>query len=93
MAPYQQRRWGACAPGASFVFVRNRLGKPKRKEWYYGNLLRKTENPCRSSSAAGYLTDDVMQERLPRDVYKSLRKTIDEGKDLDLGVANAVASA
>ena len=23
--------------------------------------------------------DDVMQERLPRDVYKSLRKTIDEG--------------
>ena len=37
--------------------------------------------------------DDVMQERLPRDVYKSLRKTIDEGKDLDLGVANAVASA
>jgi len=37
--------------------------------------------------------DDVMQERLPRDVYKSLRKTIDEGKDLDLTVANAVASA
>ena len=37
--------------------------------------------------------DDVMQERLPKDVYKSLRKTIDEGKDLDLGVANAVASA
>ncbi len=37
--------------------------------------------------------DDVMQERLPRDVYRSLRKTIDEGKDLDLTVANAVASA
>ena len=37
--------------------------------------------------------DDVMQERLPRDVYKSLRKTIDQGKDLDLAVANAVASA
>ncbi len=37
--------------------------------------------------------DDVMQERLPRDVYRSLRKTIDEGKDLDLNVANAVASA
>ena len=36
--------------------------------------------------------DDVMQERLPRDVYRSLRKTIDEGKDLDLAVANAVAS-
>ena len=37
--------------------------------------------------------DDVMQERLPRDVYKSLRKTIDEGKDLDITVANAVATA
>ncbi len=37
--------------------------------------------------------DDVMQERLPKDVYKSLRKTIDQGKDLDLTVANAVASA
>ena len=37
--------------------------------------------------------DDVMQERLPKDVYKSLRKTIDEGKDLDLAVANAVANA
>ncbi len=37
--------------------------------------------------------DDVMQDRLPKDVYKSLRKTIDEGKDLDLNVANAVANA
>ena len=37
--------------------------------------------------------DDGMQERLPKDVYKSLRKTIDEGKDLDLNVANAVANA
>ena len=37
--------------------------------------------------------DDVMMERLPKDVYRSLRKTIDEGKDLDLTVANAVASA
>ena len=35
--------------------------------------------------------DSAMQERLPRDVYKSLRKTIDQGKDLDLTVANAVA--
>ncbi len=37
--------------------------------------------------------DDVMMERLPKDVYKSLRKTIDEGKELDLTVANAVATA
>ena len=37
--------------------------------------------------------DDVMMERLPKDVYRSLRKTIDECKDLDLTVANAVATA
>jgi len=37
--------------------------------------------------------DDVMMERLPKDVYKSIRRTIDEGKDLDLTAANAVASA
>ncbi len=37
--------------------------------------------------------DSAMQERLPRDVYKSLRKTIDQGNDLDLTVANAVANA
>ena len=37
--------------------------------------------------------DGVMRERLPKDVYKSLRNTIDTGKDLDLTVANVVASA
>ena len=37
--------------------------------------------------------DGVMRERLPKDVYKSLRKTIDNGKDLDITVANAVANA
>lgn len=37
--------------------------------------------------------DGVMRERLPKDVYKSLRKTIDNGKDLDINVANAVANA
>lgn len=37
--------------------------------------------------------DGVMRERLPKDVYKSLRKTIDDGKDLDITVANAVANA
>ena len=45
------------------------------------------------SRALRVFNDDVMQERLPKDVYKSLRKTIDEGKDLDLAVANAVANA
>ncbi|MBP3323265.1 MAG: glutamine synthetase III [Clostridia bacterium] len=37
--------------------------------------------------------DDIMQRRLPKDIYKSLRKTIDSGKSLDITVANAVANA
>ena len=37
--------------------------------------------------------DRVMRSTLPADVYASLRKTIDEGRELDIGVANAVAQA
>jgi glutamine synthetase len=37
--------------------------------------------------------DDAMRQRLPKDVYKSLKQTIDSGKELDLSVANAVANA
>jgi glutamine synthetase len=37
--------------------------------------------------------DRVMRSVLSADVYASLRKTIDEGKELDIGVANAVAEA
>jgi len=37
--------------------------------------------------------DVVMKERLPKEIYKSLKKTIEEGTDLDLTVANAVANA
>lgn len=37
--------------------------------------------------------DRVMKANLPSEVYRSLKKTIDEGARLDLGVANAVADA
>ena len=37
--------------------------------------------------------DDVMRQKLPKETYKSLHKTIDEGKELDLTVANIVANA
>ena len=37
--------------------------------------------------------DRAMKATLPAKVYRSLRKTIDEGTRLDLGVANAVAAA
>ncbi len=37
--------------------------------------------------------DETMKERLPKDVYKALKRTIAEGKDLDINVANSVANA
>lgn len=37
--------------------------------------------------------DDVMRDKLPKDVYKSLRQTIDRGADIDINVANVVANA
>ena len=37
--------------------------------------------------------DAVMQERLTKETYKSLHKTIEDGKELDIAVANAVALA
>ena len=37
--------------------------------------------------------DDVMRERLPKDVYKALKRTVEDGKDLDINVANSVANA
>ncbi|MBQ1465871.1 MAG: glutamine synthetase III [Eubacteriaceae bacterium] len=37
--------------------------------------------------------DRDMRSSLPADVYASLRETIDEGKELDISVANAVADA
>lgn len=35
----------------------------------------------------------VMQDKLPKDVFKSLKKTIDEGLPLDAGIAGIVANA
>lgn len=37
--------------------------------------------------------DSVMKERLPKATYKALKKTIQEGKELELSVADVVATA
>ena len=37
--------------------------------------------------------ESVMKEKLPKDTYKALKKTMDEGKPLDSGLANIVANA
>ncbi len=38
-------------------------------------------------------SEDVMRERLPKDVYKSLINTIATGKEIDAGIADVVAGA
>jgi len=42
---------------------------------------------------ANVFSDKLMKERLPKDTYKALKKTIDEGAPLTLEVANVVANA
>ena len=37
--------------------------------------------------------DDVMREKLPKDIYKALKKTMSQGTHLELDVANVVANA
>lgn len=37
--------------------------------------------------------DSVMRAKLPKEIYKSLRRTISRGKQIDVSVADAVASA
>ncbi len=38
-------------------------------------------------------TDKVMQERLPKKTYRALKKTIEEGTELDLATADIIAAA
>ena len=42
---------------------------------------------------ANVFNDAVMRERLPKSVYKKLRKTIVEGTELEPGIADSVAQA
>lgn len=37
--------------------------------------------------------DEVMKERLPKDIYKALKKTMEKGTHLEVDVANVVANA
>ena len=43
--------------------------------------------------ASRVFSEDVMRERLPKEVYKSLLKTMETGKEIDPGIADIVASA
>ena len=43
--------------------------------------------------ASQVFSEDVMRERLPKEVYKSLLNTIANGKEIDAGIADVVAGA
>ncbi|MCA9994285.1 MAG: glutamine synthetase III, partial [Anaerolineales bacterium] len=55
--------------------------------------LNFAETPTGELFGANVFSTTVMKQRLPKSVYKSLMKTIDEGAPLDLSVADVVASA
>jgi len=50
-------------------------------------------NNIRDIFGSMVFNDAVMRERLPKDVYKALKKTMTNGTHLELDVANVVASA
>ncbi len=52
-----------------------------------------TENSVRELFGANVFGSSVMKERLPRQVYRSLRQTIEAGEQLDPTVADVVAAA
>ncbi len=43
--------------------------------------------------ASNVFNDEVMRNKLPKDIYKALKKNIELGKHLEIDVANAVAAA
>lgn len=55
--------------------------------------LNFAETPSKDLFGVNVFSDSVMRERLPKPVYKALRRTIDRGEKLDISVADAVAVA
>jgi len=55
--------------------------------------LNFSETPSKSLFGINVFGDSVMRERLPKSVYRAIRRTIDNGEKLDISVADAVAVA
>jgi glutamine synthetase len=55
--------------------------------------LNFAETPTRELFNANVFSTAVMKERLPKEVYKSLMRTIEQGEPLDITSADVVASA
>ena len=59
----------------------------------FGKPLNFAETPSKDLFGVNVFSDAVMRERLPKPVYKALKRTIDHGEKLDISVADAVATA
>ena len=62
----------------------------------WGKNSAKTAQPRpKATEIFGSLTfnDDIQRRRLPRDVYKALRRTITQGEPLDPSIADVIATA
>ena len=55
--------------------------------------LNFAETPSKDLFGVNVFSDSVMKERLPKAVYKAIRRTIDNGEKLDISVADSVAAA
>ena len=55
--------------------------------------LNFAETPSKDLFGVNVFSDAVMRERLPKAVYRAVRRTIDNGEKLDITVADAVAAA
>ena len=53
--------------------------------------LNFSETPSKDLFGVNVFSDSVMRERLPKAVYRAIRRTIDNGEKLDISVADAVA--
>ena len=60
-------------------------------EWNYCEVFMMKDIPKLFGSLV--FNDTVMQERLPKDIYRDLKKTIQQGTHLEHDVANVVANA
>src|SRR5687768_15612894 len=70
------------------------MNGPSMNGWKEPHAMpRASMESATSTFGADVFTERVMQQRLPKDVYKRLLRTINQGEPLDHDVADIVASA
>src|SRR5665647_2069630 len=55
--------------------------------------MSQVREPVTQLFGSNVFSDAVMRERLPKNIYKAVRSTIDDGVTLDPSIANVIANA